>query len=156
MIEKIIKPFLNPIKKRIIMPLKRLKNWPKLLAKWIKRKFKQILGNKETTRESYFALGNYYISKKLVIIIIIVILVLYFFIFIKPPKFINKLFNRTPAITVQADGAATAYTGKAKLLTSDKALIYEGELANGIYEGKGKLYYLNKELHYEGQFSRGQ
>ena len=31
MIEKIIKPFLNPIKKRIIMPLKRLKNWPKLL-----------------------------------------------------------------------------------------------------------------------------
>lgn len=156
MIEKIIKPFLNPIKKHVILPLKRLKNWPKLLAKWIKRQFKQILGKKETTKESYFALGNYYISKKLVIIIIIVILILYFFIFIKPPKFVNKFLNRTPSITLQADGSSASYNGKAKLFTSDKALIYEGELANGVYEGKGKLYYLNKELHYDGQFSRGQ
>jgi antitoxin component YwqK of YwqJK toxin-antitoxin module len=155
LIEKIIKPFITPIKKKIIMPLKRLKNWPKLLAKWIKKTFKAILGQKEITKASYVRFGNTYISKKLIIIVIIVILVLYFFIFIKPPKFINKWLNRKPAITVSANGPASAYSGNAKLVDEKGALLFDGALHNGVYEGDGKIYWPDGTLKEEGSYAKG-
>jgi antitoxin component YwqK of YwqJK toxin-antitoxin module len=155
LIEKIVKPFIMPIKKKIIMPLKRLKNWPKLLAKWIKKTFKAILGQKEITKASYVRIGNIYISKKLIVIVIIVILVLYFFIFIKPPKFINKWLNRKPAISVTASGPASAYSGDAKLVDASGALVFEGALLNGVYDGEGKVYWPDGKLKEEGTYAKG-
>ncbi len=155
MIEKIIKPFITPIKKKIIMPLKRLKNWPKLLAKWIKRKFKEILGQKEITKASYVRFGNVYVSKKLIIIVILVILILYFFIFIKPPKFINKLFNKKPAIAVTASGPASPYSGDAKLVDENGAVLFEGALVGGVYDGAGKLYWPDGTIKEEGTYTKG-
>ncbi len=157
MIERIVKPFINPIQRKLLRPLKRAKNWPKLVAKSIRRFFKSILGQKEVSKASYIAIGNYYISKKLIVIVVIVILVLYFFLFIKPPKFIDKLFNRVPAVTVDASGVLPAISGNAKVYDSKdgkgKQLVYEGALLNGAYNGFGKLYNsTDGALLYEGQF----
>ncbi|MCC2686459.1 MAG: hypothetical protein K0R75_3358, partial [Paenibacillaceae bacterium] len=138
MIEKLVKPFIAPIQKKILRPLKRAKSLPKLLGKWIKKKFKEVLGSKEITKASYVPVGNYYISKKLIVIVIIVLLALYFFIFIKPPKFVQKLLPaRTPELTATADGTAVAYTGPVKLLTAEGKPLYEGAVADGLYQGAG-------------------
>ncbi|TLS53964.1 hypothetical protein FE782_01030 [Paenibacillus antri] len=156
MIEKIVKPFITPIQKKILMPLKRAKSWPKLLVKWLKKKFKEILGQKEITKASYVPIGNYYVSKKLIVIVVIVILALYFLIFIKPPKFVNKLLARKPAVTVAQDGTAAAYTGAAKLYAADGSLLFEGELAEGLYQGPGKLFEPDGSVLQEGTFEKGQ
>ncbi|RUS45894.1 MORN repeat-containing protein [Cohnella sp. AR92] len=155
MIEKIVKPYITPIVKKIVMPLKRLKNWPKLLAKFIKKLFKSILGQKEITKASYVRFGNLYVSKKLIVISILVLLVLYFFIFIRPPKFINKMLHRTPSITVSADGQAGAYSGDAKLKSKDGDVLFEGSLVDGQYDGQGKLYWENGNLKEQGTYAGG-
>lgn len=155
MIEKIVKPFITPIQRKILAPMKKAKNWPKLLAKWIKAKIKSVLGQKEITKASYVPVGNYYISKKLIVIVLLIILVLYFFIFIKPPKFVNKWLNRKPAVTAAASGTAGAYTGAARVYDADGKLLYEGELLDGVYNGPGKLFAPDGSLQAEGQFANG-
>lgn len=156
MIERIIKPIINPIQRKILLPLKRAKNWPKLLAKYIRRWIKSILGQKTITKQSYIPIGNYYISKRFIVIIILILVILYFFLFIKPPKFVNKLLNRTTSITMTAQGDTPNFSGDAKLFDSNKQLLYRGPLTNGIYEGNGILY--NSEdgsIQYEGKFANG-
>ncbi len=155
LIQKIIMPFVKPIQRKILRPLKQAKRWPKLLAKWLKQKLKAILGQKEITKASYVPVGNIYIAKKLIAIILLVMLVLYFFIFIKPPKFVNKWLDRKPAISASADGQAAAYTGAAKVVAEDGNIVFEGDLVDGAYEGTGKLYADDGTLLYEGELADG-
>jgi len=156
LIEKIVKPFITPIQRKILLPLKRLKNWPKLLAKWIKAKIKEVLGQKEITKASYVRVGNYYIAKKLIVIILLVVLIFYYFVFIKPPKFVNKLLNRKPAITVSASAPSLNYTGEAKVFGENGQLLFEGELVEGQLQGDGKRYSPEGVLIEEGTFEKGQ
>ncbi|MBM7568278.1 MORN repeat-containing protein [Paenibacillus sacheonensis] len=155
MIEKLIKPYVTPVIKKFLMPLKRLKNWPKLLAKFLKRFIKSILGQKEITKDSYWRFGDTYVSKKLIVIVVLIILILYFFLFIRPPKFINKMFHRTPSFTVAADGQAGTYTGDAKVKDASGNLLFKGKLADGQYDGEGKLYWENGVLKEQGTFAGG-
>ncbi len=42
-----------------------------------------------------------------------------------------------------------------QVFSSEKKIIYQGEIYNNLYSGKGKLFYPNGQLKYEGEFVRG-
>lgn len=155
MIESIIKPFVAPIQKRILAPLKTVNALPKLVIKWIKKTFKSILTAKEINKQSYVLIGNYYIQKKLIVICTLIVLCLVYFIFIKPPAFVNRWFNFVPTFH-EMPGESLTYSGKAKVFDPGGWFKYEGDLSEGIFQGKGKLYYPQGGVKAQGDFEKGQ
>ena len=139
MIEMILKPFIQPVKRLIIMPLKRAKNLPKLLIRWLVKWMRSIMGGKLRSKENYWKIGTFYIAKKLFVILVLLTLVIVYFGFIKPPKFVDKWFARTPKIEASA-AMAQGFNGLAKIVDENGNLVYQGPLENGQFSGSGKLF----------------
>jgi len=102
MIEQILKPFIRPIQKKIMRPIRRSAKLPKLIIRWLVSWGKTVLGTGLRSLDSYWRIGSYYVAKKLVVLVVLISLVIVYFGWIHPPKFVDKWFARTPVVTAAA------------------------------------------------------
>lgn len=154
-LERIFVPILMPFRRKVLKPLKSIKKLPITIAKGIRKYLTSLLKPKEITIKDYIKVGRYYVAKKLLVISLLITVVLVYFLFIKPPAFINKIFNQ--ATVIKADSPKIAsFSGKAVILDENDQVVYEGFLQEGLYTGYGKLYLSeNNILVYEGEFLNG-
>ncbi|PYI55176.1 MORN repeat-containing protein [Paenibacillus flagellatus] len=154
-LETVFKPIVSPMAFKLLKPLREAKKLPGILIKKFQAAVKTILGTKETSLRNYVAIGSYYVSKRLLVVIALIILALVYFLFVKPPAFVNKWFNRVPVVVENTPKAMT-FSGNAKVVdTTKKQPRYVGGLADGLYMGAGKLYDETGVLRYEGEFDKG-
>lgn len=154
-LQKIFGPIIKPFQSKLLKPLLNIKKLPNTIAKNVKNNLTSLLNPKEITIKNYIKIGRYYIAKKLLVILLLIAVVLTYFLFIKPPAFINKLFNQPTIIQADSKKAAT-FSGKAIIVDEKDQIVYEGLLQEGLYTGYGKLYLSDSEtLIYEGEFVNG-
>jgi hypothetical protein len=157
--EKYIKPIFKPLEaifKKLIAPwlgkLKKLKDLPKAMTKAIQAQLKGILEPKELNVTNYYRIGRYFVAKRLLLFLLLLVCFLIYILFVKPPAYVNKWFNRFTVIHEKV-GKTYNNTGKIKIISPEKTLKYEGDLVDGLYEGNGKLY--EKGKFYKGEFKSG-
>ncbi|MDE7275221.1 MAG: hypothetical protein K2N95_19615, partial [Lachnospiraceae bacterium] len=116
----------------------------------VKKEFGQ---KKPTSRKDYFAVGNYYVAKKLAVVAALLILFLpLLYIRFLHPIVVAKFLTKT--MVINSSGQAD-YSGKVRLLSgSQEIVLFEGVLVNGRIEGEGTLYDYEGRLLYRGGFSR--
>ncbi|WNR44027.1 MORN repeat-containing protein [Paenibacillus roseipurpureus] len=157
-IEKFLKPVVAPFIGQVMKAIATAGKLPKLAITKLQQLLRTFLQTRESSLKNYVLIGSYYISKRLLVFILLLILVLVFFIFIRPPKIVNKWFNRVPVLQENST-KLTTFSGSGKVVADPKAkkdARYVGDLVDGLYAGKGKLYYDNGILAYEGDFEKGQ
>ena len=116
---------------------------------------KELVSGKPTSLKDYFAVGNYYLAKKVVYIAAIVILVLpiLYLKFLHPV--IRTHFLTTDVVVNSAEMAC--YTGKVRLRAAQGgAILYRGPLSEGRITGQGALYAYGGTLVYQGDFLQEQ
>lgn len=117
----------------------------------VRKGSKEVINGKPQSLADYFAVGSYYIAKKLVYLLAILILVLpvLYLKFVYPVLRAHFLTVTMPMNSTEMIG----YTGKVKLLTAKGGtLLYQGRLEEGRITGKGLLYDYDENLVYQGEF----
>jgi antitoxin component YwqK of YwqJK toxin-antitoxin module len=154
-LESVFKPIFNPMIFKVLKPLREATKLPGILIKKFQALVNSFVNSKETSLKNYVSIGAYYVSKRLLLIVTLVIILIVYFLFIKPPAFVNKWFNRVPVV-VENTPKAAAFSGDAKIVSTDKKQSrYVGGLKDGLYMGPGKLYNETGTLLYEGEFDKG-
>jgi len=152
-ISGVIKKYSNKLRSQF----KRLTNTKKIANKLFKSVFSKIKGlffSKPKSIEDYIKTGTTYIAKKALLIGAMAVLV---FLFI----FNNYIFPWAegrlwiPEIVINTD-KYFSYSGKAKVVTSDKTPLYLGEMQEGRITGAGSLYDSAGYLVYRGNFLQEQ
>lgn len=159
--ERYIKPAFKPIYDtfiKIIAPqigkLKKLNTIPNKWLKSLQTSVKGLLQPKEQKATHYFRLGRFLIAKRLLLFAFILICLILYFLFIKPPAFVDKWFNRITVIHEKV-GKTFNNTGKTRIISSEKTIKYEGALVDGLYNGIGTLYNNEGGIKYKGEFKTG-
>jgi antitoxin component YwqK of YwqJK toxin-antitoxin module len=153
--EKILKPVISPLVTKFLKPLRDAQKLPGIFINKLQKVLKTMLNTRESSLQNYVLMGSYYVSKRLLVFVAIVILVIVYLLFIQPPKFVNKWFNRIPVMQENSSKIA-AYSGPAKVVGDNKkAARYEGGIVDGKYSGQGKLFGSNGKPTYEGEFDKG-
>lgn len=147
----------NKYLKKVQTKFKQLTNTRKLinkLTRGFEQKIKKIILSTPSSLDDYFKILNRYVAKKIFVIVILVILAFvfvfyrYLFPWMEGRLWIPHIVVNTPKFH--------SYSGKAKVITEDKKLIYFGEMQDGRITGRGNLYDKEGNLIYSGDFSKEQ
>ena len=117
----------------------------------VRRGAKDLITGKPQSLADYFAIGSYYVAKKLVFIIAVLALVLP----ILYLKFLHPVIRSSflTASMVVNSAEMVGYTGKVELLASEHgSVLYRGPLSEGRITGEGTLYDYQGNLIYQGGF----
>lgn len=160
----ILKYILGRAKKSVLLPFyssiykfKKLANIKILLSKAfikISAVIKSLFSMRPQKSTDYFYIGRFGIFKKLLLVIILLIClapIIYFEFFSTDVAVLEDV----PAATgefVYNDMALKEFSGSASILSSDRVLVYKGDLDKGICTGNGELYGQNGQLLYRGGF----
>lgn len=149
-INAIIEPFIariEPIKKIAADPFKKVSELYKALVKKIQTLSDNLLKKKESSLDDYIKIKCHYVSKKLLLILLFLLAAGVISLVKIVPGFLSK-----DIVLREGSIAAAEFSGKAKLLDENGALLYKGTFADGKYDGKGKLY-KNSAPVYDGGFA---
>ena len=117
----------------------------------VRKGSKELLAGQPQSLKDYFAIGNYYIAKKLVVLaaVLAILLPVLYLRFLHPIVQTNFLTKSMVINTAEMVG----YNGKVKLLShKGGTVLYHGPLAEGRITGEGKLYDYNGNILYQGSF----
>ncbi len=143
-----------------IYKLKKSANLKALSSKalsYISSGLKGLLSLRPQKSTDYFYIGRLGIYKKLVVILLLLICMLpvaYFEFFSAPAS--APAEELTQYEMFYNDPELEAFSGTAKILSADKALVYDGSIEKGICTGKGTIYDLNGSLVYSGDFRNNE
>lgn len=152
-----LRPFYN-----IIYKFKKLTNIQTFFTKIFKKLsgfLKELLSARPKSYSDYFKVGGLLVFKKLLVIALILICL--------APIIFFELINKPAAIPVSQEDSVLVdfiymdpdvqkYSGAARILSSDKKLVYEGQIDKGVCTGTGKLYDLKGTLVYDGEFKNNE
>jgi len=149
---------MNPFRK-LLKKIELLFNTNTLVTKIISpinKKVRDLLNVKPKSKEDYFSIGVFWISKKLVYFLILAVcacVFLYFTRFAKPVNDTVEASNIKTTIYYDYDDLKLSeFTGRANIRAANKNVVYSGDIAAGVCTGTGTLWNQNGTLIYEGQF----
>ncbi|RCX11384.1 antitoxin component YwqK of YwqJK toxin-antitoxin module [Anaerobacterium chartisolvens] len=114
---------------------------------------KGLLSLRPQKSADYFYIGRLGVYKKLLVILLLLICMLpvaYLQFFSSPVSAPSQ--DLTQYEMFYNDPELEAFSGNAKILSADKAVVYDGSIEKGVCTGKGTLYDLNGSLVYSGDF----
>lgn len=117
----------------------------------VRKGSKELLAGQPQSLKDYFAIGNYYIAKKLVVLaaVLMILLPVLYLRFLHPTVQSHFLTKSMVVNTAEMMG----YNGKVKLLSHrGGTILYHGPLVEGRITGEGTLYDYNGNLLYQGSF----
>lgn len=117
----------------------------------VRKGSKELLSGQPQSLKDYFAIGNYYIAKKLALLVAVALILLpvLYLKYIHPILLTNFLTNTMVINSAEMAG----YNGKVKLLSADGGtVLYRGPLVEGRITGEGSLYDYDGNLVYQGNF----
>lgn len=122
----------------------------------INKKVRDLLNIKPKSKEDYYSVGIFWISKKLVYFTILAAcaaIFLYFTKFAEPVEDTVEAANIISTIYFDYDDLKLAeFSGRANIKAANGNVVYSGDIAAGVCTGTGTLWNQNGSLIYEGQF----
>lgn len=143
---------LNPFI-RLRYSVTRKTNVKLIFADFVKKKIKAVqkfLLGKPKKLEDYVEFKRFYVAKSLLIVILVLCIAIPILFYVFAVPFLVQKFGTASLIETSAE--VKKYSGKARVLTEERELVYKGELKEGLKQGKGELYNADGYLVYRGTF----